>query len=102
MSMIDESWIWNRRMGHLKFVHIMKVSKKEVLRDFLNIKNLVNSVCKHCQHVKQTKPNFKVKGHTTSQALEIVHIDLCGPTRTKSLQGEYYFMLLIDDYRRMT
>ena len=37
----------------------------------------------------------------TSHPLEIVHIDLCGPTITKILQGEYYFMLLIDDYTRM-
>jgi transposase InsO family protein len=29
-------------------------------------------------------------------------MDLCGPTRTQSLQGENFFMLLIDDYSRMT
>jgi transposase InsO family protein len=34
--------------------------------------------------------------------LELVHTDLCGPTRTQSLQGEKYFMFLIDDYSRMT
>jgi hypothetical protein len=31
-----------------------------------------------------------------------VHIDLVGPTRTKGLNGEQYFMLLVDDYTRMT
>jgi transposase InsO family protein len=34
--------------------------------------------------------------------LEIVHTDLFGPTRTKGLNGEHYFMLLVDDYTRMT
>lgn len=34
--------------------------------------------------------------------LELVHINLCGPTRTTSMQGERYFMLLIDDYSSMT
>jgi transposase InsO family protein len=34
--------------------------------------------------------------------LELVHIDLCGPTRTKSIYGENYFMLIIGDYIRMT
>ena len=48
------------------------------------------------------RTNFKVKEHTTSKTLEIIHTDLCIPTRTKSFQGEYYFMLLIDDYTRMT
>ena len=38
----------------------------------------------------------------TSHLLELVHMDLCGPTRTKIPQGEYYFMLIIDDYTRMT
>ena len=38
----------------------------------------------------------------TSHPLEIVHGNLCGPTRTKSIQGDHYFMFLIDDYTRMT
>lgn len=33
--------------------------------------------------------------------MELVHIDLCGPTRTQSINGEKYFMLFIDDYTRM-
>ena len=48
------------------------------------------------------RTSFKVKENTTSHPLEIIQIDLCGPTRTKILQHEYYFMLLIDDYTRMT
>ena len=31
-----------------------------------------------------------------------MHTDLCGPMRRKGLEGELYFMLLIDDYTRMT
>ena len=38
----------------------------------------------------------------TSHPLEIIHTNIYGPTRTKILQGEYYFMLFIDDYTRMT
>ena len=34
--------------------------------------------------------------------LEIVHTDIVGPTTTKGLKGEKYFMLLFDDYKRMT
>ena len=58
--------------------------------------------CKHCQHGKQTKVEFKTKEYSTTNPLEIVHTDLCGPMRTKGLEGELYFMLLIDDYTRMT
>ena len=38
----------------------------------------------------------------TSHPLEIVHTDPYGPTRTTIRQGEHYFMLIIDDYTRMT
>jgi transposase InsO family protein len=34
--------------------------------------------------------------------LDIVHTDLCGPMRTKGMDGEQYFMLVIDDYTRTT
>jgi hypothetical protein len=34
--------------------------------------------------------------------LEIVHTDIVGPTRTKGLKGEKYFIVLVDDYTRMT
>jgi transposase InsO family protein len=45
---------------------------------------------------------FKSKEYSTTRPLEIVHTDLVGPTKTKGLKGEKYFMLLVDDYTRMT
>ena len=100
--MVDESWLLNRSLGHLNFDNLVKISKKEAVRDLPKILKPLNSVCRHCQHGKQTRSNFKTKEHMTSCPLEIVHTDLYGPTITKILQGEYYFMLLIDDYTRMT
>ena len=66
------------------------------------ITNPANSVCKQFQHGKQTKVEFKIKEYSTTKPLELVHIDLCGPMRTKGLEGEIYFMLRVDDYTRMT
>jgi hypothetical protein len=34
--------------------------------------------------------------------LELVHTNLCGLARKRTLKGGSYFMLLIDDYTRMT
>ena len=44
----DESWIWHRRMGHMRFNNIVKISRKEVVREILEISNLANIMCKHC------------------------------------------------------
>ena len=92
MSMIDESWILHRRMGHLNFDNIVKVSKKGAVRNLSKIIKPPNRVYRHYLHGKQKRTSFKAKEHTTSQPLEIIHTDLCGPIRTKSFQGEFYFM----------
>jgi hypothetical protein len=98
----DEVWLWHRRMGHIKFDNLVKVSKKEAVREIPQITKPTNTLCKHCQHRKQAKTKFKSNEYSTTRPLEIVHIDLVGPTRTKGLKGEQYFMLLVDDYKRMT
>ena len=98
----DESWIWHKRMGHINFNNLVNIRKKEVVREMSEITKLANVICKHCQHGKQTKVGFKTKEYSTTKPLEIVHTDLCGPMRTKGLEGELYFMLLIYDKIRMT
>jgi hypothetical protein len=36
MGQIDESWLWHRRMGHISFDNLIKVSRKEVVKDMLS------------------------------------------------------------------
>jgi hypothetical protein len=98
----DESWLWHRRMGHMHFDNLVKVNKREAVREMPRITKPTNTLCKHCQQGKQTKTRFKSKEYSTTQPLEILHTDLVGPTTTKVLKGERYFMLLVDDYTRMT
>jgi hypothetical protein len=98
----DESWLWHRRMGHMNFYNLVKVSKKEAVREMPQIMKTTNTLCKHFQQGKQTKTRFKSKEYSTTKPLEIVHTDLVGPTTTKVFKGERYFMLLVDGYTRMT
>ena len=35
---------------------------------------------------------------TTSRPLELLHLDLIGPTRTESLSGKRYIMVVVDDF----
>jgi hypothetical protein len=98
----DESWLCHKIMGHMHFYNLVKVSKREADREIPQIKKPTNTLCKHCQQGKQTKTRFKSKEYSTTRPLEIVDTDLVGPTTTKVLKGEKYFMLLVDDYTRMT
>ena len=68
----------------------------------LEVINPSNSVCEQCQHGKQTRVHFKTKEHSSTKPLDLLHTDLCEPTKSKRLNAEKYSMLLIDDYTRMT
>ena len=52
---------------------------------------------------KQTKAiHHKVNVIATSRCLELLHVDLMGPTRTESLGGKRYIMVIVDDFSRYT
>jgi hypothetical protein len=99
---LDERWLWHKRMGHLSFNNLIKASRKEAMKDMPKVIKPLNPIFKHHQLGKKTKVRFKTKEYSTSRPLELVHTDLCGPTRTRSIQGENNFMLIINDYIRMT
>ncbi|MGM5101750.1 hypothetical protein ACS4XW_25935, partial [Escherichia coli] len=59
-------------------------------------------VCSACSKGKHVRKQYKTKEFSSEAVLDIVHTDLCGPMRTKGLNGERYFILFVDDYFRKT
>ncbi|GLJ06695.1 hypothetical protein SUGI_0045450 [Cryptomeria japonica] len=101
ITKIDDSWIWHRIFCHINFDNIVKVSKSKTVRGLLQLDKLVNALCKECQLGKMTSSTFKRKSFSVEHLLDLVHTDLCGPIRTKSIQGDKYFMIFTDDWSRM-
>jgi hypothetical protein len=99
----DESWLWNKRLGHLNFDNIVKLNNEGVVKYLPRISKPNNSVCESCKMGKLTCSQFKSKSFTSSEKpLQIVHMDLCGPSRKEGSRGERYFMLAIDDFSGLT
>lgn len=69
--------------------------------DLPDISILENTICKPCKVSKQNRVHFSKKQGSESKPLELIHTDLCGPTRKKSPCGEEYFILFIVDFSRM-
>jgi hypothetical protein len=88
--------------GSYKFDNLVKLNKTQEVRDMISISKPMDTMCDSCHHEKNTIVSFKIKEYSTSNPLELVHTDLCVPSRKQYLKGESYFMLLIDDYTRMT
>ena len=101
LSKTDEKWLWHRRLGHLSFSQIRKACRLKEVRDLPDINIPENTICKPCQISKQTRVHFIEKKGSASKPLELIHTDLCGPTRKRSSRGEEYFILFIDDFSRM-
>ena len=85
----DESWLWHRRLGHLNFHHLIKFKNIEAVKDLLRISKHQDSMCKPCQVGKLTRTQFKSKSSTsTEKPLQLVHMDLCGPSRQEGTGKE--------------
>ena len=62
-----------------------------------------NVVCGPCQLGKQTKAKHPdTQTSATSKPLELLHLDLIGPTKTESLGRKRYIMVVVEDFTRYT
>jgi len=103
ISRDDESWLWHRRLAHIHMHHLNRIASKDLVIGLPKLKFERNKLCEACQMGKQTKSSFKpINVVSTTRSLELLHMDLFGPSRTMSLGGNYYGLVIIDDYSRFT
>ena len=63
---------------------MVKVSRKKRVRGLQNPHKIESVMWKWCQLAKMTKSSFLRKQHSTSDILELVHVDLYRPMRVES------------------
>lgn len=89
---IDDSELWHQRLGHLNFIDMLKIASKEIVKDLAKMEKIGKIICGSCQLGKQTR----------AAHIELLHMDLMGPTRTTSLGGMRYILAIVDDFSRYT
>ncbi|CAA9998103.1 unnamed protein product, partial [Nesidiocoris tenuis] len=91
---------WHQRFGHLNESDLksLQAGKKVKAIDLRSNEKL--SDCTICLQGKMTQTPFPKKSSRTSQKLDLIHMDLCGPMQVQSKGGAKYFLTLIDDYSR--
>ena len=95
--------VWHQRMGHASYEHLSIVSKHESILGIPKLSRVSNVVCGPCQLRKQMKAkHLGTQTSATSRPLELLHLDLMGPTITESLGGKRYIMVVVDDFIRYT
>lgn len=86
-------------MNYDKMETMQKLNIVEDLPKF----EVIKGVCESCEMGKQSRRSFPRSSQSnTSNVLELIDSDVCGPMQTESINGSKYFLIFIDDYSRMT
>ncbi|GJU86303.1 retrovirus-related pol polyprotein from transposon TNT 1-94 [Tanacetum coccineum] len=101
-TVVDNSTLWHRRLGHANMRLIQSLSSKELVRNLPKLK-YDKHFCDACKIRKQAHASHKAKNMvSTKRCLELLHMDLFGPSAIKSYGGNLYTLVVVDDYSRYT
>ncbi|GJU00337.1 retrovirus-related pol polyprotein from transposon TNT 1-94 [Tanacetum coccineum] len=96
-----KSWLWHRRLNHLNFGTLNELARKNLVRGLPMLKYNKDHLCPSCQLGKSKKASHPLKTeNTNTEVLHSLHMDLCGPMRTESINGKKYVLVIVDDYTR--
>ncbi|GKE21141.1 putative ribonuclease H-like domain-containing protein [Tanacetum coccineum] len=100
---VDESNKWHRRLGHVKFKNLNKLVKGNLVRGLPSKIFQNDHTCVACQKGKQHKASCKAKVVSSiSQPLQLLHMDLFGPTSVRSINHKTYCLVITDDFSRFS
>jgi transposase InsO family protein len=96
-------WLWHRRIVHIGMSNLKKAHKRWMITSLKDVTFDMNKLCSACQARKQIATHHPLKTMlSTSKPLELLPIDLFGPTTYKSIGGNLYCLVIVDDYSRYT
>jgi hypothetical protein len=96
-------WLWHRRLAHVGMSTLKKVLKKDMVRGLkmLYLKRI--SLVVHVKLESKLLTHILQKAFmSTSRPLELLHMDLFGPTTYASAGGNLYYLVIVDDFSRYT
>ncbi|GJX91531.1 putative ribonuclease H-like domain-containing protein [Tanacetum coccineum] len=97
----DESNLWHRRLGHVNFKNLNRLVKGNLVRGLPTKLFQNDHTCVACQKGKQHKASCKAKlVSSISHTLQLLHMDLFGPTSIRSINHKTYCLVITDDFSR--
>ncbi|GJZ18510.1 putative ribonuclease H-like domain-containing protein [Tanacetum coccineum] len=99
-----ESTKWHRRMAHVNFKNMNKLAKHGLVNGLPSKLFTNKHNCVACNKGKQHKASYKaiLAVSTISAPLQLLHMDLFGPTSIRSIDHKYYSLVVTDDFSRFT
>ncbi|WVZ90166.1 hypothetical protein U9M48_036493 [Paspalum notatum var. saurae] len=96
-------WKWHRRLGHLSFDLLVRLSSMGLIRGLPKLRAEKDLVCHPCRHGKMVAAShIPVSQVMTSYPGELLHMDTVGPARVASISGKWYVLVVVDDFSRFS
>ena len=97
--------LWHQRLGHVHEKRLKTAVNKQLIVgvDTVGCNSSATELpfCEACVEGKQTrKPFHGLTDVQTTQTLQLIHSDVCGPMSVGSLGNNRYFVTFTDDYSR--
>nr|GEY79669.1 hypothetical protein [Tanacetum cinerariifolium] len=99
----SQAWLWHSRLSHLNFDTINLLLKNYIVIGLPMLKFIKDHLCSSCELGKAKRKSFQTKTTPSSKRqLQLLHMNLCGPMRVESINGNKYVLVIVDDYSRYT
>ncbi|XP_073220808.1 uncharacterized mitochondrial protein AtMg00300-like, partial [Cicer arietinum] len=95
LSNADENWLWHKRVAHIHMDHLNRLVRKQLVLGLPNTKFSKDRLCDSCERSKLVKCSFPpIDLVQTSRVLQLVHMNLFGPSQVRSFGGNLYGYVL--------
>nr|GEX62266.1 retrovirus-related Pol polyprotein from transposon TNT 1-94 [Tanacetum cinerariifolium] len=99
----SQYWLWHQRLSYLNFATINNLVKNNLVQGLPKMKLKKDHLCSACEEGKIHRKHHKSKTAVAlNKLLYLLHMDLCGSMRVKSINGKQYVLVVVDDYSRYT
>lgn len=98
---------WHRILGHRDMEAVKKIPTSDLIEGMKLASCKLNcghtDDCETCIKAKMTRLKFpKESENRSTNVLDLIHSDICGPMQTKTPSGKRYLLTFIDDFSRFT
>lgn len=85
----------------MNYKSLFKLSKKELVGGLPKLDKIHNTSCRPYQHGKHVRVNNKQTYNIlTNRPLELLYMNLMGPSRIENLGSRHYIIVEVNEYSR--
>jgi Reverse transcriptase (RNA-dependent DNA polymerase)/gag-polypeptide of LTR copia-type/Integrase core domain/GAG-pre-integrase domain len=96
-----QSWeTWHKRFGHIGYSSLQQILDKNLVEGFNVNTRTPKPDCVACTEAKQSVEPFDQHTEKETEPGDLTHIDLWGKYDTVSINGNQYYLLMVDDSSR--